>query len=127
MIRRLCYAGALMLLLAGFCLYPLFSVRAHCGAIDQSLEQAAQSALDGDLGAATAPAKRAAELFDDWQQNANMYLRHAELDPVKEAMGELLARLETDDADEFYAVCRRVQRLVDHLTESELPTLGNLL
>ena len=127
MIRRLCYAALLAAALAFLCLFPLRSVEDHCHALDRELALAAETAARGDLAQAAPHAEAAGELWDHWQPAANMYLRHAELDPVKEAIGEMLARLQTGEPAEFYAACCRARLLVQHLSESERAGVGNIL
>lgn len=127
MTRRLCYAAILSAILAFLCLFPLRSVEAHCRTLDRELALAAEASVRGDLVQATPHAGAAEELWQRWQPAANMYLRHAELDPVKEAIGEMLARLQTGEPDEFYAACCRVRLLVRHLSESERADAGNIL
>lgn len=127
MIRRLCYAAMLSAALAFLCIFPLRSVETHCRTLDQELALAAEASFRGDLVQAAPHAEAAGELWDCWQPVANMYLRHAELDPVKEAIGEMLARLQTGETDEFYAACCQVRLLVRHLSESERADAGNIL
>ena len=127
MMRLLCYAAALAAMLAFFCTFPLLSVEKHCYAMEQELSLAATFAMQGDLEQAAPHALAARSLWDNWQTGANMYLRHAELDPVKAAMGEMLAWLETGEAAEFYSACSRTRLLVQHLSESEWASIGNIL
>jgi len=127
MTRRLCYAAVLTALLVFLCAFPLFQLNTHCGTLEQELTLAADFASRGDLAQAGPHAVAAGELWDNWQPDANMYLRHAELDPVKEAMGEILARLKTGEVEEFYSACCRARLLVRHLSESERADAGNIL
>lgn len=127
MTRRLCYAAVLAAMLAFLCTFPLLSVEKHCASLEQELSLAAGFAAEGDLDQAAPHARAAGELWNHWQPAANMYLRHSELDPVKEAMEEIFARLQTDEPEEFYSACCRAKLLVRHLSESERADAGNIL
>lgn len=127
MIRRLCYAAALVAALAFFCIFPLQSVETHCRAMETELSLAAEAFEQGDPALAASHAEAAGKLWDNWQPTADMYLRHGDLEPVKSAIGEMLARVRTGEGSEFYVACCRVRLLVRHLSESERADAGNLL
>ncbi len=127
MTRRLCYAAVLAAILVFLCTFPLNSVEQHCMQMEQELSLAAELASQNHLDEAAPHVQNAEALWNHWQPKANMYLRHAELDPVKEAMEEVLARLKTGETEEFYSACCRARLLVQHLSESERANAGNIL
>ena len=95
--------------------------------ICQTLEDAAEKAVSGELNDAAALVQQAKQ---EWEQRWNRTATMADHEPMDEIDG-LLAQLEsfvqTDCQAEFAALCRRLSKLIDAVGEAHSLTWWNLL
>ena len=66
---------------------------------------------------------------EEWENNEKImtrYIHHDELDSITGIVARLPALLQYDAISEYAAEVRRLQHLIVHIRDAELPTLANI-
>ena len=124
--KRLWVVPVLAIFLAILCSSTVRSVNRFCRDGCDRLEQSVALLDTGDSDGAAQLLWAVEDDFQKWRLLSNAFLRHAEMDPVQEALTEAAASAEIGEWTDFRTACRQAQMRLAHLAENEALTLGNL-
>lgn len=127
--KRLWFAAALVLALAGVCGAHAWYLGRITGELGGLLEQAQVLVEKDDWAQAEAVTREALELWEDHGFYLHSTLRHADIDEVYTSFQEVLAFLEGGERQpaEYAAANAKLQVRIDLLLEAEVPSLKNIL
>ena len=125
--KRLWAAVILLLVILGACIGSAVVVDKFAETTVSHLEQSVSAAEKKDFKQA---AKFCTAASEHWHSKAGLLgalLRHSEADDVEKGLAQLIAYAQTEDHDEFLALCAEVIHDVRHVRDMELPLLRNIL
>lgn len=125
--KRLWGSLVLLVVILLACIGTTVTVNAFSEKAIFYLEEATQSGRHENFDRAQICCNAAAEV---WTQNASILgalLRHSEADVVETGLMKLMAYAETEDKDEFLALCAELIHDIRHVRDMELPLLRNIL
>ena len=95
--------------------------------MSELLLSAEVAAIAGDIERATTEAETIQKKWDKNEKRLLLYMKHNELDSIKQAIAELKFLIQYRDTAEFCAKINEALTMIEHIWESELPTLKNIL
>lgn len=118
---------ALLGIFLGFGLWVAETMDSVHMPIAQKLEQAAQDALDGDMGSGVA---RADEAYKEWERcwrGTAAVADHAPMDEIDGLFAQVQSYARAGNGADFAACCSRLSKLVEAIGEAHDPGWWNLL
>lgn len=125
--KRTWFAGALLLALLAAGIIISHSIGTCTSNVIEMIGQAESCAKRNDFSSAESACVLASEEWAKQQFLLAAFLRHDEPDQVETCLAQLCSYAQTEDNDEFLAMCAEVRKQLLHIREMELPTLRNIL
>lgn len=124
---RFLFGVFLLVVLLAVGLWSSFTMSDIHSNLCQTLSDAAEKTLEGDMEKGITLAKQAKQTWQmRWSRTAAM-ADHAPMDEIDGLFSQLEAYAEAKEATEFAALCGRLSQLVDAVGESHSLTWWNLL
>lgn len=125
--KRIWIAIALMVVITITSISGLLISSGYTDSIIDSLTQAENAALSGDI-------EKAASIVDDITQKwehcggvLSVYVDHRELEGVTSSLAKLSARIKNKNIDEFSVLCQLCISQMSHIQEIQVPYFKNIL
>ena len=121
------WSGVMILtLLLGLTLVISWAMDTIHSPMQQSLEQAADAALAGDVSQAQQLGTQAKERWDTFRKAVAMVADHTPMDEIDQLFGQMRAYAEAEEDAEFAACCAQLARLVESMANAHILTWWNL-
>ena len=124
--KRVWFAAALIVILIAGSVTVSVTVRRYAENAISIAEMAENAALQQNLAAARSLCKIGQQYWEEQDTFFSYFLRHDMTEGVLSAFAKLGAYAETEDADEFLALCRELRLQLEHIRDIEKPTLKNI-
>lgn len=125
--KRLWAAIGLLLFILCACVLSAAVVSRYADTTITHLESAIVAAERKDYSTASRHCNAASEHWGSKSGLLGSLLRHSEADQVETGLAQLISYSETEDHDEFLALCSEVIHNINHVRDMELPLLRNIL
>lgn len=125
--KRFVLGICLLAVMLGLGLWVMYSMNAVNDPVSQLLEDAAQTALAGDLAQGAQLADKARSTWDNCWHGTASAADHAPMDEIDSLFAQVAVYAQTGQAEEFAAHCARLSKLVDAVGEAHSLTWWNLL
>lgn len=125
---KIFWSGVLILtLLLGLTLGISWAMNAIHSPMQQSLEQAADAALAGDLSRARQLGQQANSRWERFRKAIATVADHSPMDEIDKLFSQMQAYAEAEEDTEFAACCVQLARLVKGMADAHILTWWNLL
>ena len=125
--NRVWAAGALIVALLGLCIWAVLSTQSATANITQDIAQIRASSLQDDKETALQLSRETAQKWQNHHAILCTFLSHLQLEEIDRSLAALPAYIELGEEADIVAECNRITEMVQHLEESELPYLQNIL
>lgn len=111
------------------CLYGAGTYNTYrvTGEMLDRIEETQQLALSGDTQKAQEALAEMEQFWEKKEELLTLYIRHNDIDYVKKTLAELPALIQFGDPAEFCSKLDETRETVNHIWESELPLVKNIL
>lgn len=123
--KRLITCIVIFLGIIGICTWGTLSLRHHSHSLTQTLQAAHDAASEDRMEEAL---RLTEDFLSDWEEAEQLFiyiLRHEQMDEVTFSSARLLPFLRQGDSAEFCAEVSEIIRALEHLWETEKPSLEN--
>lgn len=127
LIKRTIFAAAIIVLAVAFgavSLYIIDDTKASMTCIIKDIEASVESK---NYNESYELANKLKEYWNSREEILVYFVRHHELDELTSAASRLSHLIKHGDVAEFSAECEKILTLINHIMESEIPYLKNIL
>lgn len=125
--KKLIFAVILSLILIFGCVLVIFTVRRTSENVLLQLEEIENCGRENRLHAAAENAEKALKYWESKTDLLEILLRHDEVDKIGQDLSAIRSYAQTEDYDDFMALCASVRMELLHIQKSELPKPENIL
>ncbi len=125
--NRLWAAGAIFVLLAILCTAGLWVTNSYADDMTQILYEIRTEVQNGNTEHAYQESQKMLVTWEKYHKNLSMYIPHARLESIDQALAALPPLISYGTRDQFEAEYNRASLQIDRLKDTELPTLENFL
>jgi hypothetical protein len=125
--KRVWVAMCMMAFVVALCLTELFVTEKLANEMDASILSARQAVQNQDYAQAEEYSIRISEQWKRYHNMLSLYITHDRLEQIDQSFSILSTNLEQGMYDEFLVELRRAYGQLEHLRDTEMPTLGNIL
>lgn len=125
--KRFYLSLAVFIGLLAICGFALLKIAQTKEEVETMLERITSSVESGDLQSAQ---RLSDELIAYWipqEHKLIRYIRHGELDTITLSLSRLPSLIRYENLSEFLAEINQVQTVLNHIWDSEIPVLRNIL
>lgn len=125
--NRLWAAGVILVLLIALCITGLRVTNRYADDMSQSLYEIKTEMQNGNTEHAYQESQKMLVTWEKYHKNLSMYIPHARLELIDQALAALPPLINYGVNDQFEAEYNRASLQIDRLKDTELPTLENFL
>ncbi len=125
--NRIWAAAVIFLLLAGLCVLGFHNTITCTGDLLLSLSEIESNLKEGESVLAGRRAEELLEKWDDYHHSLSLYLPHARLESIDQALAALPPLIEEGNLQEFQIEYNRAALQIERLKDTEYPFLENIL
>ena len=125
--NRLWAAGVIIVLLVILCITGLRVTNSYADDMSQTLYEIKTEMQNGNTEHAYQESQKMLVTWEKYHKNLSMYIPHARLESIDQALTALPPPINYGVNDQFEAEYNRASLQIDRLKDTELPTLENFL
>lgn len=125
--KRVWVAAAIFLVVLGLCTYGLITTNKLTGNMSVRLDELKSDVKNGKTAAALALSESTIKEWHGYHMEMCMYMPHARLEAIDQSLAALPPLITSPNGtDQFEAECERASAQIEHLKDTELPSLANI-
>lgn len=126
--KRVWAAAALFIMILGICIWGLITTNMMTGSIYSRLNEIKSEVKSGNKSTATALSETAIHEWHEYHMKMCTYMPHSRLEAIDQSLAALPPLINSESGtDQFEAECERAEAQIEHLKDTELPSLENIL
>ena len=125
--KRVWVAAAIFIFVLGLCAYGLVTTSKLTEIMSGKLNEMKSEVKSGNTSTALALSESVINEWHGYHTKMCMYMPHARLEAIDQSLATLPALINsTNGTDQFEAECERASAQIEHLKDTELPSLANI-
>ena len=125
--KRIWIAITALVIIVGLCIGEIIWISNITNNIKTQIDSVSQLVLDGNIEDAVSLSE---EILDEWDNKHNklaVFIDHNSLEGIDQYMDVIDTCLVTNNIPQFYIEVAKIDALLEDLTDTEMPSLYNIL
>lgn len=125
--KRVWVAAAIFVAVLGLCIFGLITTNKLTEDMSGRLNEMKSAEKSGNTSTALALSEAIIKDWHEYHMKMCMYMPHARLESIDQSLATLPPLISNGATDQFEAECERASAQIEHLKDTELPSLANIL
>ncbi len=125
--KRVWVALVIFLSVLGLCTFGLITTNQLTGAMSERLNEIKSEVKNGNTSTAIALSESAIKEWHEYHMKMCTYMPHARLESIDQSLATLPPLIASSNGtDQFEAECERASAQIEHLKDTEMPSIANI-